>query len=334
MAVIRHSDRIAQLICPIPFFEGFVNVFLLLGEPLTLIDAPTHLPDSIQGFEANLRELGLRASDIQRFLCTHAHTDHMGMARYVQDRSGCEFWVHEDDADTCRRFPAPMLERHEYSKRQLYEWGIPDEIVREMVSHTWDPDGIAQPVNVTHTLRDGDAIECDGLTLQTIHVPGHCMGHVVFYDAESGTMFAGDHVLPEIVPFADIMYLDPEGRERFKGLNHFLSSHEKLQHMRITTIHPAHGPTITQPHAAIENLQLFHEKRMRQVLKGMRKGGDTVYTIAENVYRNLTQQNLRHRLMLIMGCLDVLEEHGQVAVDRSETVWRFALRRRRKRDFA
>lgn len=326
MPAVRFGDSFAQLPCPIPFFEGIVHVYLILDDPLTLIDAPTHLPDSVEGFEANLAELGLQVSDIKRLICTHAHTDHMGLARYVQERSGCEFWVHEDDAEGCRRFPDWMVERHEYSKRQYREWGIPDDILREILGHTWDPDGIAQSVEVTHTLRDGDTIPFAGPDWSTVHVPGHTMGHVVYYEPESSVLVSGDHVLPSVIPFADIMYLDAEGERRFAGLNHFLRAQERLRGMRIQTIYPAHGEVIQQPREAIENIQLFHEKRMKQTEVALRKGADTVHTIAESVYKRLGRRNYRHRLMLIMGCLDVLEERGRVTSQRPpDGVWRFRL---------
>ncbi len=325
MTMTRYGEHVAQLACPIPFFEGIVNVYLILADPLTLIDAPTHLPESIAGFEANLEALGLRTADIKRLICTHAHTDHMGLARYVQERSGCEFWVHADDADMCARFPDPMVEHHEYSRRQLPEWGMPEEIIHQMRNRKWDPDGIAQPVDVTRVLRDGDRVPFDGFELETIHVPGHTRGHVVYYEPESAYMVTGDHVLPNIIPFAEIQYLDAEGARRFDGLNHFLRSLKRLRRMHISTIYPAHGPVVEQPWQAIENIQLFHEKRLKQVERTMRKGADTVYTIAEQLYKRLGSRNLRHRLMLVMGCLDVLEERGRVTSHRPPgEVWRFA----------
>jgi len=326
MPIHRIDDTLVQLVCPIPFFEGTVNIYLLLGEPLTLIDAPTNIPTSVEGFEANLAELGLQTSDIERILCTHAHTDHMGMAHYIQERSGCEFWVHEDDADTCRRFPEPMFERHQYSERQLYEWDIPDEILQQMIGRDWDPDGIAEPVEVTGTFLGGETVQWgeEGM-LEVHHVPGHCRGHVVYYDPHYRRLFSGDHVLPSIVPFADIMYLNPEGTERFPGLNHFLASLHHVKRLDLSYIYPSHGEIITTPDDAIDNLLVFHEKRIKQVERAMRKGGDTVYTIAERVYKNFGTRNLRHRLMLIMGCLDVLEERGRVTSERpSKQTWRFA----------
>ena len=323
----RFEHNIAQMSCPIPFFEGTVHVYVILADPITLIDAPTNLPDSIEGFEAGLGELGLAVTDIKRILCTHAHTDHMGMARYIQDRTDCEFWVHADDADSCRRFPEASQERHEYSKRQLREWAIPEEIVLEMLNRTWDPNGIAQSVNVTRELQDRDRIAFEGMELETLHVPGHSTGHVVFYEPESAFLVSGDHVLPSIIPFAEIQYLDPEGTRRFAGLNHFLRSQKRLRRMHISTIYPAHGKVIEQPWSAIESIQLFHEKRLKQVERALRKGSGTVHGLADVIYKGrLGRRNLRHRLMLIMGCLDVLEERGRISSERPPgSAWRFRL---------
>lgn len=40
---------------------------------------------------------------------------------------------------------------------------------------------------------------------EPIHTPGHASGHLIFYRAETATMFCGDHVLPQISP--NVSYL-------------------------------------------------------------------------------------------------------------------------------
>src|SRR5438477_6767561 len=46
----------------------------------------------------------------------------------------------------------------------------------------------------------GGPIELRSRTLTAIHTPGHTRGHLVFFDADAGLMFTGDHVLPHITP--------------------------------------------------------------------------------------------------------------------------------------
>ena len=43
-----------------------------------------------------------------------------------------------------------------------------------------------------HKLNDQDSIEFQGLTVNIIAVPGHTLGHIVYYIAELNTLFCGD----------------------------------------------------------------------------------------------------------------------------------------------
>ena len=68
-----------------------------------------------------------------------------------------------------------------------------------------DPDGgldpeDLRPPEVIHGLDDGQQVRGAGMTFTALHTPGHTLGHVVYHDAASEIMFAGDHVLPLITP--------------------------------------------------------------------------------------------------------------------------------------
>ncbi|MDQ2851262.1 MBL fold metallo-hydrolase [Dermatophilaceae bacterium Sec6.4] len=75
------------------------------------------------------------------------------------------------------------------------------EAVRELGAPTYagDPDADALPVPVDVRLRDGDAVEVDGLTLSVALVRGHTPGSVVLtYDDPAGHphVFTGDTLFP------------------------------------------------------------------------------------------------------------------------------------------
>jgi glyoxylase-like metal-dependent hydrolase (beta-lactamase superfamily II) len=56
-------------------------------------------------------------------------------------------------------------------------------------------------ITPTHRLVDGERIELGGLTLETIHTPGHTPGHLAFFIPERNLLFTGDIDLTSFGPF-------------------------------------------------------------------------------------------------------------------------------------
>ncbi|HZJ07497.1 MAG TPA: MBL fold metallo-hydrolase [Nocardioidaceae bacterium] len=91
---------------------------------------------------------------VKAILCTHAHDDHVRVAPQLRARTQAPILLHPDD-------------------RPVWELTHPAEL--------WDAD-----------LGDGQVIEIAGLSLQTMHTPGHAPGAVCFYAEELGAVFTGD----------------------------------------------------------------------------------------------------------------------------------------------
>src|SRR5207237_8516448 len=60
-----------------------VNSFLLLGPPLTLVDAGMPFPESLRALEVGLETHGVRLADVEQLVSTHAHPDHYGGASAI-----------------------------------------------------------------------------------------------------------------------------------------------------------------------------------------------------------------------------------------------------------
>jgi glyoxylase-like metal-dependent hydrolase (beta-lactamase superfamily II) len=66
-------------------------------------------------------------------------------------------------------------------------------------------------VAVAHRLVDGERIDLGGMTLETIHTPGHTPGHLSFLVPEHGLLFSADvdlapfmgTTLPMLTPLSD-----------------------------------------------------------------------------------------------------------------------------------
>ncbi len=75
-----------------------VTSFLLTGpEGHVLIDGG--FPETAPAIMASIATLGFDIHNVKVLLNTHAHSDHAGGLRALQEASGAELWVSEGDAD-------------------------------------------------------------------------------------------------------------------------------------------------------------------------------------------------------------------------------------------
>src|SRR4051812_22292248 len=72
-----------------------VNAYAVEGDGVVLFDcgAGGH-PTSAQAFEPALAAAGMAPEDVTTLVATHAHSDHVGLAPWLVERSGCEVWMH------------------------------------------------------------------------------------------------------------------------------------------------------------------------------------------------------------------------------------------------
>lgn len=142
---------------PLTDFE--TNSYLVISEKgnAALIDAPgcgKYILDAA----------GEYGCTITKLLLTHGHCDHIGAAAYVQEKTGCQVYIHKADE---AKLSDPVGNLVEY-------FGL---------------ESIAPPKNVVG-LSDGDEIQLDEIVFRVMHTPGHTSGSVC-YIAENA-MFSGD----------------------------------------------------------------------------------------------------------------------------------------------
>ena len=63
---------------------------LAAGDGIVLVDTGWHGPGSMGHLERALDMVGLRLEHVRLLVCTHAHTDHYGLAGPIVDYAGCE----------------------------------------------------------------------------------------------------------------------------------------------------------------------------------------------------------------------------------------------------
>jgi hydroxyacylglutathione hydrolase len=155
-----------------------------------------------------VQQTGLSISII---VITHAHVDHIGALREVQETTNARFAIHE--AEKGLLLSAPM--------RMLTSIGISP---------------VKSPPRPDMILKDGARIEVGDLHFEVLHTPGHSSGGVCL--SGHGVVFSGDTLFSSGI-----------GRTNFPGMSHerlIKSIREKLMVLPDeTVVYPGHGPATT-----------------------------------------------------------------------------------------
>jgi len=155
-----------------------------------------------------VQQTGLSMSLI---VITHAHMDHVGALREIQEKTNAQFAVHE--AEKGFVFSAPM--------RMLTSLGLTP---------------VKSPPKPDRLLKDGDRIDIGDLQFEVLYTPGHSSGGISL--SGHGVVFSGDTLFNFGI-----------GRTDFPGMSHerlMKSIREKLMVLPDETIvYPGHGPATT-----------------------------------------------------------------------------------------
>lgn len=99
-------------------------------------------------------------------LLTHAHIDHVLGCDYLVRHFNIPFYLHEKDLSTLHAV-----------KDYAHVYGFP---------------GYCPPGDPTHLLKGGEILEFGNLKFNVYFTPGHCTGHVVYYNEKDGYVVNGD----------------------------------------------------------------------------------------------------------------------------------------------
>ncbi len=86
--VVEHlPDGIVQIALPTPFPVGPVNCYVLLDDPVTIVDPGLLWADSVGRLEEAMNLMGRRLVDVEQVLVTHGHPDHFGAAGWLAEKA-------------------------------------------------------------------------------------------------------------------------------------------------------------------------------------------------------------------------------------------------------
>jgi len=308
--------QVRRIELPTPFPVGPVNAYLLLGNPLTLVDTGPKSEPAQTALEAGVAEAGRRIEDIGRVVLTHGHSDHFGNAQWVAARSGAQVFGHPADRPKFagERWVIDHLRTH------FLAAGLPESFLKTFTERMRGMRQFFDAIPELQPLHDGDGLDLDGGRLRILHCPGHSLGHICLYH-DDGLLLAGDLLLEEISP-TPIVEFDERGN-RIPTLPQYLHSLRRVLLLNCDLAYPGHGGPIANPSARIRELIAHHDQRKEAIHARLDGRGKTLLQLCEEIYPRLDELNLMLALSEVIGHLDLLLEEKRVAVSRKGGVFHF-----------
>jgi glyoxylase-like metal-dependent hydrolase (beta-lactamase superfamily II) len=300
---------------PTPFRVGTVNVYLLEGSPLTLVDTGPLWEPSREALEQGLAEHGYRIEDVELVLLTHQHCDHVGLAQTIRARSGARIAGLPKLGDFLDRWAESIAAEDAYAVEVMRRYGTEEdriEAIRAISQSYWR---YAERAEVDRLLGEGERIEAGGRFLRVVTRPGHSPTDTVYVDDEAGTAYVGDHLLTRIST-NPVIHRPASGSDdaadREATLVRYLASLRQTAELGLESIQPGHGEPRGEPNELIA-LRIGHHEERKEVIAGLVESGKTtVPELAHALWGRVEESQIYLAVSEVLGHTDLLLREGRL----------------------
>ena len=275
---MARADRVLpglwRLRLPLPWpGVPHVNAFAIAaGNGVVLVDTGISEPGAMAQLERALDQAGLRLDLVRLLVCTHAHSDHYGLAAPILEAAGCELWMHPNHAHMTRSAADPdrMIERRVEVARQS---GVPADTLERYQAHRRGQGvGVADVVLPDRDLVDGVEVDTDLGVWRAYETPGHAPSHVVLHQPERGLLLSGDHLLGRVSLYYDYGWTpDPAGE--------FLNSLDVVKGLEVQLVLAGHGRPVRDAAGLVRANRRAVEERMGRVRDAIADAPLTAYEV-------------------------------------------------------
>jgi glyoxylase-like metal-dependent hydrolase (beta-lactamase superfamily II) len=289
-----------------------VNSYLIRGEYNTLIDSGENTDATWDALQEKLKTHGLAVSDIDKIVITHAHVDHIGMAKRVSEESQAKVHVSELVYPWAIKLNEEWSRRSEVMKR-TFERHLSEEQKRNFmpifksifgkVSEMWE----TLMEDQVEIFDYKNVIDLSGKAYECIHCPGHTWTQTCFLH-EDGDFFSADMLL-KLTPTC-VIEADPNNpTQRNKSMPQLIASFENLLDKPIKTIFPGHYEEMDD-HIRLITRQLDRIQMRKNQVHDLIKGGTNTFL---DLFNTLYKGSFNFPgLVMALGYLDLLIEESRI----------------------
>lgn len=309
---VARSERVLpgvwrlRLPCPWPGVPHVNAWALARADGIVLVDTGIGGEEGLHQLELALGQAKLKLRDVRLLVCTHAHTDHYGLAGPIIDAAGCELWMHPawEHIRAMAEDPDKALERRIEVARQC---GVPvAALERYAESRRGEDPLIDRLVAPDRELVDGVEVATDLGFLRVHETPGHAPSHVVLHEPESGLLISGDHLLGKVSLFFDYGHTpDPVGE--------FLDSLDVVEELDVRLCLSGHGRPFRDAGAKVVANRDLVEEQLGRVRGSLESGERVVFDVVADLVgrENLNAATAGWGMQLVLAYLDRLAVLGE-----------------------
>ncbi|MGG0716598.1 MBL fold metallo-hydrolase [Robertmurraya massiliosenegalensis] len=313
------KNRMAKIILPTPFAVGDVNVYVIKGEVLTLVDVGPKTDEAWQALTDQLKELGLRISDIDQVVLTHHHPDHAGLLDYFP--ASLPVYGHPLNNRWLRPTESFLAENDQFFIKAFQEFGIPKDYWRLAGAIKKDLKYSCNRL-LTGFLVEGDSP--NGLSdWKVIETPGHAQSHIGLYREKDGCYIGGDHLIAHVSPNPILEPPLPGELERPKPMLQYNASLKKLLEPPMSLVYSGHGEEIIDKNEHIHNRLSRQHERAEKVKKMLEKEPLTIFEACQLLFPKVYERQLSLTMSETVGQIDYLMAQEEIDVIIEDGVFRY-----------
>ncbi|WP_019154406.1 MBL fold metallo-hydrolase [Robertmurraya massiliosenegalensis] len=313
------KNGVAKIIIPTPFAVGDVNIYVIKGEVLTLVDVGPKTDEAWQAVTDQLKELGLRTSDIDQVVLTHHHPDHAGLLDYFP--ASLPVYGHPLN----NRWLSPtehfLAENDQFFIKAFQEFGIPKDYWRLAGAIKKDLKYSCNRL-LTGFLVEGDTPI--GLSdWQVIETPGHAQSHIGLYREKDHCYIGGDHLIAHVSPNPILEPPISGELDRPKPLLQYIASLKKLLEIPMSLVYSGHGEEILHKNELIHKRLSQQHERSEKVKKMLEKEPLTIFEACQLLFPKVYERQLSLTMSETVGQFDYLMAQGAIVSTNENGVWRY-----------
>ena len=302
------TEDLYALRLPMPFRLNHINVYLIdTPEGWWLIDCGLDTPEARAVWEYVLPDI-LSCKRLARIIVTHYHPDHIGLAHWLEEKTGGTVYMTEHEWHTACRFYHERADFARAYRKQCAALGLPTEFINGVVASRDYGHLVRRLPRHVDMLEPGQALPGDAKTWHVLIGRGHAPQHACLWNAAQGILLAADQVLPDITPNISVLPWLAEN-----PLRDYLESLEQFALLPCSLLLPAHGQPMCRYSERIRELQHHHTVQLAR-LREFCTVARTPYECISALFKpDLPPHQLSFALGEAAAHLVYLEQRGELA---------------------